>query len=82
MKELDIFDAVCDAYRSSTPRHNYFAEVLSSIDWEDKYFAEDEYYFCYGKLMIVTPSLDPFDEDPLRKPSATFFDNGATINLL
>lgn len=76
---LNLFYSLKEAYETSTPNNNRFLAKLNSIDWDSKFFADDEYNFVKGDMLIVAQSLNPFDEE--RKPSATFFKEGSIIEF-
>ncbi len=72
MTELNIFEALKEAYETSTPNNNRFAAKLSSILWDAEFYEDEEYYFLKGDMTFTTPSLNPFNMD--WKPSAIFKD--------
>lgn len=70
MNAYTIFETIKVAYEASTQSNNKFQKMLNCIDWEDRFEADGEYYFCKGNLVLTTPSLDPFQMP--WKPSALF----------
>lgn len=72
MEELKIFEKLKTAYECSTPSNNLFKKAINSIKWENTFVEDSEYYYCYGDLCFVTPSLNPFDCDKYSRPSAMF----------
>lgn len=76
---LNLFYELKEAYETSTPSNNRFLAKLNSINWEDKFYVDDEYYFAKGDMLFVVQLLNPFDEK--RKPSATFLKEGSIIEF-
>lgn len=60
MTGFDIFYKLKEAYEVSTKNNNFFASLLDSIAWDEKYEADNELYFVKGAFTFMTPSLDPF----------------------
>lgn len=71
--EFNIFTSLKEAYETSTMNQNRFISAINRVNWEDKFQAEGEYYFCIGKMTFTTPSLEPFNGMDY-KPSAIFTD--------
>lgn len=69
---FNVFSKIKEAYECSTLSNNVFKDVLESIKWDSRFFADGEFYFVKGDFTFTTPSLDPFDMD--WKPSAMFAD--------
>lgn len=69
----EIFERLEEAYGSSTWANNYFKAALDQIVWDEKFFADGEYYFVKGSFCFTTPVLNPFDQTDW-KPSAIFPD--------
>ena len=67
-----IFRKLKEAYESSTLNKNYFADELSSIEWDCKFYADNEYYFVKGDFTFTTTSLNPFKTE--WNPEALFAD--------
>lgn len=76
---LNLFYSLKEAYETSTPNNNRFLAKLNSIHWDSKFYADDEYYFIKGDMLITAQSLNPFDEE--WKPSATFLKEGSVIEF-
>lgn len=76
MNTFDIFESIKEAFGASTHNHNCFAELLNSIKWENRFEADEEYYFELGDMTFITPSLDPFACDKWSRPGAIFRGNG------
>lgn len=74
MKELDIFTKLKEAYETSTHEINHFKKVISAIEWDEKFEADGEFYFCLGGFCFTTPSLDPFKINRNWVPAAIFSD--------
>ena len=60
MKGFDIFYKLKEAYEVSTKNNNFFASLLDSIVWDEKYESDNELCFVQGDFTFMTPSLDPF----------------------
>lgn len=72
MTAFEIFEYLKNSYEASTLNCNHFLATINCIDWEDKFQADGEYYFCKGNLTFTTPSLNPFRMP--WKPAALFSD--------
>ena len=79
MTTLNIFYNIKEAFETSTHNNNRFADCIKSINWDNTFFADDEYYFVKGDMTFTTPSLDPFDMP--WEASATFFSDGSTLTI-
>lgn len=75
MKELHIYNTLKEAWETSTLNNNRFSSAIDSYQWDNQFFADDEYYFIKGGFCFATPTLDPFDErSTWWEPSAKFSD--------
>lgn len=72
MNEYHIFEALKEAYETSTQNNNHFLHTLDLMNWDSRFQADGELYFTKGAFLFTTPSLDPFKMD--WKPSAIFSD--------
>lgn len=61
MMGFELFNKLKTAYEVSTHNHNAFKEALESVKWDDKFYADNEYYFVGGGLTLTTTSLNPFE---------------------
>lgn len=73
MKELNLFNELREAWESSTPKYNIFADKLNTIEWTEKFFADGEYNYILDGFTFCTPTLDPFAVGAW-KPNAMFTD--------
>ena len=72
MTALDIFYKLKNAYEVSTHNNNSFKQAIESVNWDDTFYADNEYYFIKGELTITTTSLNPFEVE--WSPEALFAD--------
>lgn len=72
MTEFRLYEALLEAYETSTQNNNQFLKALNLISWDKNFQADGEHYFVRGGFVVTTPSLDPFDMD--WKPSIIFSD--------
>ena len=70
--ESKLFETLKEAYEISTHKVNHFADALASINWDEEFYADGEYYFVKGGFCFTTPSLNPFRM--AWRPSAIFSD--------
>ena len=73
-----IFHKLEEAYKASTPNRNYFADALNSIEWEGRFYADNEYYFVKGDFTFTTTSLDPFKTE---WPPDAIFGDGSLVTF-
>ena len=72
MTTLELFYKLKNAYEVSTHNYNSFKQALESVNWDHKFYADNEYYFVKGNLTLTTTSLNPFEVE--WKPEALFAD--------
>ena len=77
MNTLNIFNKLKEAFECSTKNNNLFEKALQSINWENKFFADGEFYFIKGDLTFTTPSVDPFNM--CWEPSGIFKDGSVLM---
>lgn len=58
---FEVRQAIEDAFGASTMNRNRFKEVVESVDWDERFYADGEHYFVKGGWTLTTPSLDPFE---------------------
>ena len=68
-RDIKVFNTLLEAWETSTMSDNRFARAIERIRWENRFFADGEYYFCLGGFTFTTPTLDPFGVH-CWKPSA------------
>ncbi len=73
MDDDKLIESLMRAWGRSSQANNLFLKKLNSVKWEEKFFAEGEYYFIKGNVKFSTEVLNPFDKFT-RKPS--FFGSG------
>lgn len=78
--EFRIFEAIKEAFETSTSSNNLFRKVIKSIKWDSEFFADGEFYFVKGGFCFTTPSVDPFKICKNWRPSAIFSD-GSCIEI-
>lgn len=61
MKSFTLYENLKNAYEVSTHNHNSFKQAIESVNWDEKFFADNEYYFVKGDLTLTTTSLNPFE---------------------
>lgn len=76
---LDMFDAIKEAYETSTKSRNRFAEVLGKLETMSGgvFTADGEVYFIFENAIFTTPSYDPFDMS--WKPSVMWLEPGGGV---
>lgn len=72
MTTLELFYKLKNAYEVSTHNYNSFKQALESVEWDNTFFADNEYYFVKGGFTLTTTSLNPFEVE--WKPEALFAD--------
>lgn len=72
--DYDIFERLLEAFETSTLSNNRFLSVINSIQWDERFFADGEHYFCKGGFTFTTPSLEPFEISRDWMPGAMFSD--------
>ena len=72
MTVLDLFYKLKNAYEVSTHNNNSFKQALESVNWDNTFYADNEYYFIKGGFTLTTTSLNPFEVE--WKPEALFSD--------
>lgn len=70
--ELNLFETLKEAYKTSTHSHNRFKDAIKSIHWDKQFEADGEMYFNLGGFIFMIQSFNPFLEK--WKPSAIFSD--------
>lgn len=75
---LNLFYTLKNAYEVSTHNANHFLEAINSINWDNKFYADNEYYFIKDEMTFTTTSLNPFEVD--WSPEALFAD-GTLLTL-
>lgn len=61
MTSFTLYENLKNAYEVSTYNHNSFKQAIESVNWDEKFFADNEYYFVKGDLTLTTTSLNPFE---------------------
>lgn len=61
MTSFTLYENLKNAYEVSTHNHNSFKQAIESVNWDEKFFADNEYYFVKGDLTLTTTSLNPFE---------------------
>ena len=61
MIAFTLFEKLKNAYEVSTHNYNSFKQAIESVKWDEKFFADNEYYFVKGDLTLTTTSLNPFE---------------------
>lgn len=61
MTSFTLYENLKNAYEVSTHNHNSFKQAIKSVNWDEKFFADNEYYFVKGDLTLTTTSLNPFE---------------------
>jgi hypothetical protein len=61
MTSFTLYEKLKNAYEVSTHNHNSFKQAIESVNWDEKFFADNEYYFVKGDLTLTTTSLNPFE---------------------
>lgn len=79
MKDLTLYNALVEAWESSTPNYNRFEKVVSEIKWDREFFADGEHYFTLGDFTLTTPTLDPFGEH--RWSPSVITSGGSILNF-
>ncbi len=74
----DLYKKLNEAYGASTRKFNAFADRISKIKWDEKFYADGEYYFIKNDLTLVCENLDPFKE---RWSPALMSDSGTVFEL-
>lgn len=72
MMAFELFEKLKTAYEVSTFNNNLFKRTIDSIEWDDMFYADNEYYFIKGGFTLTTTSLNPFEVDWM--PEALFAD--------
>ena len=80
MKAYSIYEAIKEAFETSTLRVNRFERVIRSIRWDNQFEADGEYYFNLGAMTFTTPSLNPFEITKDWRPSF-IFEDGSMIYI-
>lgn len=57
-----IINKLNEAYGSSTPSDNKFAEAINSIKWDATYEEDGEIYYLLDDLTLTVQNLNPFEE--------------------
>ena len=78
MAELELFYKIKEAYETSTKNDNRFSKVLDEIEWSDKFYEDNEYYFVKGSFLFITPSLYPFN---MPYKASVIFADGTSKDL-
>lgn len=76
-KAYNLFRNLKEAWASSSRRFNNFAELVHLTNWDTKFSADGEMYFCKDGLMLCLVSLDPFErvaEVPTVMIGVDYFD--------
>lgn len=75
-----MINNIRNAFEKSTPSLNLFEMAITSIKWDNYYFADSEYYFTKGGVIFTTPSLNPFEISKDWRP-AFLTSDGSYIEL-
>lgn len=59
--EYNLYETLKEAFETSTHNNNRFEQVIKAMEWDAEFTADGEFYFCIGKLTLITPSLNPFE---------------------
>lgn len=74
MNEMNIFNKLENAFNASTQSNNLFKRALETIAWDERFYADGEYYFVKGRACFTTTSLNPFEITRDRLPEMLFSD--------
>ena len=81
MTAYEIFEAIREAFGSSTHTVNRFESAIRSIGWNGQYEEDGEFYFNADGVTFVTTSLNPFEiVDEWRRPTF-MFDDGSVLYI-
>lgn len=62
MSGFALFKELRDAWGESTAAVNLFDAKLKSIQWDNSFYADGEFYFIKGADIFSTPVIDPFED--------------------
>lgn len=74
MDEPRLYDGLREAWEDSTRADNRFGKLLESVDWDEEFYADGEFYYTLGNLVFTTPVKDPFDDRHGISPWMMFSD--------
>lgn len=78
MTSFTLYENLKNAYEVSTHNHNSFKQAIESVNWDEKFFADNEYYFVKGDLTLTTTSLNPFE---VEWTPEVLFANGSLLTF-
>ena len=78
MTAFELFINLKNAYEVSTHNHNSFKQAIESVDWDDTFYADNEYYFIKGNMTLTTTSLNPFK---VEWPPEALFADGSLLTF-
>lgn len=82
MNELKIFNALKEAWETSTRANNRFgAELACVCAWDAQYFADGSYCYDLGGFSFFTPDTDPFGACASDWPPFAIFSDGSHIQF-
>lgn len=76
---MEIYKLIKTAWNNTTMNCNRFMEAVQSINWDEQFTADGEFYFNKDGLLFVTETLNPFDK-MFSKPSF-IFEDGSYVTL-
>lgn len=75
---LNLYYKIKEAYETSTQNCNRFEQIINGIDWDAKFFEDEEYYFIKGDMTLTTPSLNPF---AMKWEATAIFNDGSVLTI-
>ena len=63
MKEIKLFEALKEAYETTTKNCNRFLNTINSMQWDSVFNADGEMYFVKGGFTMTVENTNPFEEN-------------------